>query len=144
MTATSSSDRIAAAREALNATQRGNSARGIAEANKHIADLSAALRALIEPPAIEESVPDIVERVLGESRGVRPTVTRAVEAGIQAAWESWEPETANVETVEHDQRITAWYRIAEHPFFEECFEAEEPLIDTMIVKLDLAVEGGLA
>lgn len=33
-------------------------------------------------------------------------------------------------------RIKAWHRIADHPFFEDCFASEDTLIDAMIAKLD--------
>ena len=33
-------------------------------------------------------------------------------------------------------RIAAWHRLAEHPFFKECYDSEEPLIDAMLMKLD--------
>ena len=101
--ATSSSARINAARSALNATQRGNSARGLGEANKHIADLSAALRALIEPAAIAETPAQAVGVIMADhfaniiprsttSDDVRTVATAAYLAGIQAAWNSWEPD----------------------------------------------------
>lgn len=38
----------------------------------------------------------------------------------------WQPE---------DERITAWERIATHPFFSECFTSQKPL-EAMIAKLD--------
>lgn len=38
--------------------------------------------------------------------------------------------------LEEDQRVQAWYRVAEHPFFKSCYDAEGSLIDAMIAKLD--------
>ena len=70
------------------------------------------LRALIEPPATEETVEQITQRhfdlvahgiVKGRGNTDRAQITwwglfdqveSAVRAGIQAAWESWEPESA--------------------------------------------------
>lgn len=33
-------------------------------------------------------------------------------------------------------RIKAWHLIAEHPFFADCYESEDTLINAMIAKLD--------
>lgn len=36
-------------------------------------------------------------------------------------------------------RLTAWHRLAEHPFFnDDCYTSDDPLIDAMIAKLDRA------
>ena len=37
---------------------------------------------------------------------------------------------------DQDERITAWHRVASHPFFKPCFATEGPLIDAMIDALD--------
>jgi len=62
-----------------------------------------ALRAFIEPAATDESVNEIADRLSGTvgyhdgqvmfgNVDVRNLLTRAVLAGIQAAWNSWEPD----------------------------------------------------
>ncbi|MDL5351147.1 hypothetical protein [Microbacterium sp. zg-YB36] len=114
-TASSSSDRYEAARAALaEYDMPGSSAH-------HADDLAAALRALIEPAATEENVDDIAERLSRQQfeedeDEVREHVsnlvahdswesapeelrqkylartTAAVNAGILAAWNSWEPD----------------------------------------------------
>lgn len=95
--ATSSSDRIEAARKALadwdstSPTYQDGLASGLAEA----------LRALIESPATMESPEQIAERVMysepvPHDRTLaewRQKIAEGVQAGIQAAWQSWEPET---------------------------------------------------
>lgn len=40
------------------------------------------------------------------------------------------------EKSDEDERIQAWHQIAEHPFFAECYPLDEPLIVSMIAKLD--------
>lgn len=35
-----------------------------------------------------------------------------------------------------DERISAWHRIADHPAFRPCFASDEPLIDSMLARLD--------
>lgn len=37
---------------------------------------------------------------------------------------------------EKDERVRAWHRVAAHPFFASCYEEEQPLIESMIAKLD--------
>lgn len=51
------------------------------------------LRPVIESAPVTEPIADIAERVLYAQSGtqIRNIVAAAVEAGIQAAWESWEP-----------------------------------------------------
>jgi hypothetical protein len=44
--------------------------------------------------------------------------------------------TAFLKSQQEDERIIAWERIAKHPFFLACYDAEEPLIDAMISLLD--------
>lgn len=34
------------------------------------------------------------------------------------------------------QRLAAWERIAEHPFFADCYRGDETLLDAMVAKLD--------
>lgn len=34
-----------------------------------------------------------------------------------------------------DERITAWDRIASHPFFQDCYDSNAPMIDAMLGKL---------
>ncbi len=36
----------------------------------------------------------------------------------------------------NDDRISAWHRVAAHPFFEDAFREESPLIEAMIRRLD--------
>lgn len=35
-----------------------------------------------------------------------------------------------------DERIYAWHKVAEHPFFKECYDTQGPLLNAMIRKLD--------
>lgn len=48
------------------------------------------------------------------------------------------PAVAGVEVPEPevDGRISAWYKIAEHPIFKDCYPEERPLIEAMTAKLD--------
>lgn len=41
---------------------------------------------------------------------------------------------------QEDERVLAWERIAKHPFFVPCYDAEEPLIDAMLHRLDTVAE----
>lgn len=156
MNATSSSDRYEAARAALTHYEAHDPKTTAIWGNNIVtgedvepysitdaaASMAAALRALIDPPATDESPADIAMSILtrntrgyGDDRMVTRMTVEAVRAGILAAWESWEPESANV-AYENDQRLTAWHRVASHPFFADCYRGEAPLIDTMIAKLD--------
>ncbi|MEV5068910.1 hypothetical protein MRBLMI12_000466 [Microbacterium sp. LMI12-1-1.1] len=105
-TATSASDRYEAARDALD-NYDGCPREMRDEFAPH--DLADALRGLITPPATDETPQQIAARVRDRQdspswepdRAGRYTVQQvtlmmraAVEAGIQAAWESWEPENA--------------------------------------------------
>lgn len=94
--ATSSSDRYEAARKALEAYDRGPHLRAV----ERVAD---ALRALIEPSATGETPEQIAGTIADKylldtlaytNPDVLAAITAAVHAGIQAAWESWEPENA--------------------------------------------------
>lgn len=35
-----------------------------------------------------------------------------------------------------DERIDAWHKVASHPFFRDCFPKPEPLLESMLTKLD--------
>ncbi|SDL15055.1 hypothetical protein SAMN05428985_11069 [Nocardioides sp. YR527] len=37
--------------------------------------------------------------------------------------------------VEEDQRVKAWYQIADHPAFRSCYEEERPLIEAVVDKI---------
>ena len=37
---------------------------------------------------------------------------------------------------DEDSRIQAWYSIAKHPFFAECYSTDGTLIEAMLAKLD--------
>ena len=39
-----------------------------------------------------------------------------------------------------DERVSAWDRVARHPFFAECYQTEGTLVDAMLAKLDAAHE----
>lgn len=111
MGATSISDRYAKAREAL-ATYDNVQYWGITgtEANVARYEVVDALRSLIESPPVVESPEKIAERIMIERVGeADPTaeyttdgaeilgmIAGGIHAGIQAAWESWEPETGAV------------------------------------------------
>lgn len=114
MTATSSSDRIQAAREALRTydalCEEPDNDPGFHDRIDALVEASDALRALIEPPATEEGPKEIAERIVREwmdaeiannpastapfdaTKDLDTLLTKAVVAGIQAAWESWEPD----------------------------------------------------
>lgn len=105
--ATSASDRYDEARAALAQLERAypeGIGRGVTEQRA-----MNALRALIDPPATEETPEQIAHRLLattalpkiGETiacteleKITGEAITRAVHAGIQAAWDSWEAENA--------------------------------------------------
>lgn len=108
-TATSSSDRYAQARKALAQFEAYMEGFCADEFGPEVHRLAEAMRALIEPAAVEESVEEIAQRILastslppvGDSvlfadleKITRAAIERGVYAGIQAAWLSWEPETA--------------------------------------------------
>lgn len=97
--ATSSSDRYTEAREALAAFEhRIEIGYMPGEAEVRLAD---ALQALIEPATIAETPEKAAMRVymsihsfpwLVHGDAMRDLITRGYLAGIQAAWESWEPD----------------------------------------------------
>lgn len=114
-TATSSSDRYAKAQGALAkydaACAEPDDDPGYFKRTDAAIDLVEPLRALINPPATLETPGEIADRCMthrghgpdrfgyGEAYTMRPVTARrialeAAEAGIQAAWESWEPEDA--------------------------------------------------
>lgn len=37
---------------------------------------------------------------------------------------------------EEDERIEAWHEIAKHPFFEDAYNDDSPLLDAMKLRLD--------
>lgn len=99
-TQASASDRYQAAREVLAGYDNPEADRQPTEA-----DLADALRALIEPPSVGEGEEQIIDRVIAEFEretgfynppavmvGVRNWLSRGINAGIQAANESWEPD----------------------------------------------------
>lgn len=101
-TATSSSDRYAEARAALVEYDAYCASKGV-EPKGYAASLTSALRALITPPATEETPEAIAQRIMRPvmDQSIAHAASRmpgliesAVRAGIQAAWESWEPENA--------------------------------------------------
>lgn len=104
--ATSASDRYDAARAAL---AQADEAMTRAHEPVHVGRLVATLRALVEHPSTEQTIDQIAARIevrldmstLADysmdalSRSDISTALRdAVHAGIQAAWEDWEPENA--------------------------------------------------
>ncbi|UOE45940.1 hypothetical protein [Agromyces larvae] len=104
-TATSYTARMDAARAAL--AGYDEAAKAGTPHFRHASRIAAALRALIEPPATDENAEAVAVRValdyskrepfraarLAEvSSSVKQIATAAVHAGIQAAWESWEPD----------------------------------------------------
>ncbi|MDF2990273.1 MAG: hypothetical protein K0S37_787 [Microbacterium sp.] len=103
-TATSASDRYEAARNALSeVTGRLTRTRlGTLAARETDADLIAmekamrALRALIEPAAVNETPEQIADRVTRqyEPKSFIGLGEALVQAGIQAGWNDWEPENA--------------------------------------------------
>lgn len=115
--ATSTSDRYEAARKALadfdaneeayhelpDGEQEGRNYERYEDSKLDAADsLADALRAIIEPAATLEPPEQIAERILysepvSHDRTLtewRRKIAEGVQAGIQAAWNSWEPETA--------------------------------------------------
>lgn len=122
MSATSSSARLDAARTALatydsnedtyhalpDAEQEGKNYEDYEDgilANVH--DLAAALRALAEPPPTVKAITELAteawhgatahisgESIIFQRKDMVAMLEAAVRAGVQAAWESWEPETA--------------------------------------------------
>lgn len=101
----SSSDRYDHAREALahytDLLDRIGDGKDVREQDETEAarDCAEALRALITPPATEWTA-EQTALYLADKHGVLSSpvavalATEAVHAGIQAAWESWEPENA--------------------------------------------------
>ncbi len=111
-TATSSSDRIEAAREALK-LMRARQAHTVPGDCRECDDLDIyidAIRALIEPPATDEAMDaeqtqaiynrayykhEKIGSTAAETEHAHAAAREALyQAGIQAAWESWEPESA--------------------------------------------------
>ena len=43
------------------------------------------------------------------------------------------------EMIAEKQQLAAWQAISSHPFFRDCYNAEESLIGAMIAKLDREV-----
>lgn len=96
---TSASDRYEAARKALAAAAMYGVAPGMSAQREAqmVLDLVDALRALIAPPNVSESVEQIaanIERVYGGRLSQETLLQMAVRAGIQSAHETWEPEVA--------------------------------------------------
>lgn len=99
--ATPASDRYAAAQKALAAYDADPTGRARENA---LHDCVGALRALITPPATEETAEQIADDVMDEfaartlpsdtvasaAQIIRGSLEDAVRAGIQAAWESWQ------------------------------------------------------
>ena len=112
MSATSSSDRIQAAREALRLalSRQAHMVPGDCRECDDLDVYISALRALIEPPATEEGPAEIAERIMRDQVGdadravtyttngaeILDMIAEGVQAGTLAGWESWEPETANI------------------------------------------------
>lgn len=108
--ATSYSDRVEAAREALAEynTQKPSTfaVSGIDSKtgepikpysiNDVAAEMAEALRAMIEPEETTKTPAEIAERVwrdgMKSENSIQDLLRKAVEAGIQAAWNSWEPD----------------------------------------------------
>lgn len=93
--ASSSSDRVEAARKALARYDEHNEPRSMNDARMQAYGLASALRALIEPPATLETPEEIAERILMVYSNILTPVqlmTTAVRSGIDAAWGSWEPD----------------------------------------------------
>ena len=85
------------------------------------------------------------EKLLKLSRGYRSSAgdRNAAGSAIRAGWakqadvflaEAQLHATLSV-TVELDERLDAWESIARHPFFDECYSADGPLIAAMLGKL---------
>ena len=108
--ATSYSDRVEAARKVL-AEYGAESPRTIGTSgvnsktgepvkpysiNDVAAEMAEALRAMIEPEGTTKTPAEIAERVwrdgMKSENSIRDLLVKAVEAGIQAAWNSWEPD----------------------------------------------------
>lgn len=101
MSATSSSDRYDAARKALAAFENATPANGKNDNDRYVLakEMAAALRALLEAPAVEETPESFAKALRGkwinddnDDRNVRDLLAVAYRAGIQAAWSTWEPD----------------------------------------------------
>jgi len=97
--ATSASDRLRGAREALAEYDAKDYMDSATETAENFAEL---LRELVTPADIIESPKQIAARLYQEARlplrptggAIRDLLATAVHAGIDAAWCSWEPENA--------------------------------------------------
>jgi hypothetical protein len=104
MNATSSSDRHDAARKVLQCFDKiGTADDPDAELMESAHLMAHILHTLIEPPATKETPEQIAHTLLTsrdlqderlDAADVLAVTTAAVKAGIQAAWESWEPENS--------------------------------------------------
>lgn len=61
-------------------------------------------------------------------------IKHEAETPMRGHGECCEPAPAEAE----DERISAWHRVADHPFFRGCYAEERPLIDAMLDRLTLA------
>lgn len=88
--ATSSSERYEAARAALTRYETCNNTVDAWRNTPRL--LAEALRALIEPAHVNKNIDDIVQEIASDEAlwSVREKIEAGIQAGIQAAWESWE------------------------------------------------------
>jgi hypothetical protein len=127
MNAKSSSDRHDAARKVLQRFDKiGTADDPDAELMESAHLMAHILHTLIEPPATEETASEVADHIietrhLADSREEWETaelhdhLVAAVNAGIQAAWESWEPENSPAPAFkpegEPDEYRDMWGRI---------------------------------
>ena len=100
----SASDRVEAARKWLDNFAAQDAAERVCwhDMPEDFEDFLAIVRALVTPPSVGESVEEIADAIQAPHRSnsgelnlvIRSAITRGVHAGIAAAQEAWEPETA--------------------------------------------------
>ena len=75
--------------------------------------------------------------------GVESAITDAANMSPSSA-KAWLAVKAHVlashtcPDVESDARVRAWNTIAQHPFFADCYQTEDTLVDALVAKLDAA------
>jgi len=100
--ATSYSDRVETAQWAIRAYEKIDGWTAPEDRDERYSDLAEALRAMIEPAPTFGTPAEVAAGIMAtrhikdyqsvSGSEVRQMLTEAVEAGIQAAWQSWEPD----------------------------------------------------
>lgn len=96
MTTYSYSDRVARAQRVLAEYEGRDGWMAPDDRQKARAEMAEALRAMVEISEVRETPAEIAKQVwrdgMKSENSIQDLLVKAVEAGIQAAWNSWEPD----------------------------------------------------